>query len=694
MSNAVSKLHPAVQHHLANSLGWRSLRPLQEASIGPVSEGEDVLLLGPTAGGKTEAAVIPLLSRMVAEEWLSLSVLYVCPLRALINNLQPRLSGYLGLVGRSAEVWHGDTGEPARKRLLREPPDMLLTTPESLEVMLVSRRVDHERLFRDLRVVVVDEIHAFAGDDRGWHLQFVLERVERLAGRPLQRVGLSATVGNPEELMCWLSAGKKRSGRVVAAEAAEPNGRAVVGIDYVRDLENAGAVIAGLHRGEKRLVFLDSRADVEVLAAALRDRGVETFVSHSSLSHQERRAGEEAFAEAVSCVIVATSTLELGIDVGDLDRVIQVDAPATVGAFLQRLGRTGRREEAVRNTLFLTRTPEALLQAAGLVRLWQERFVEQIEPPARPAHIASQQLLALCLQRGRIGSELWRGWIGQTVEKAGLEDADRLVDWLCERGMLVEEEGMLMIGEAAEQAYGRRNFMDLLSVFTSPPLFEIRHGRQQLGFVHESSFIARDEVQPVLLLAGRSWGVEQIDWRRKVGYVSPAEEPGRSRWIGDGTPLSFELCRSMRAVLAGARVPARLSARARGALEGLRDELSWVRQDATSLVRDGDRVRWWTFAGLRANAELEWRLGQLARRSSGTDNLSVPLDPRVTLEALTGTLAGPPPGAFPVAPEAIDGLKFNECLPEEAAAAVLAQRLRDPRAVRACREEPIHTHIR
>ena len=152
-------------------------------------------------------------------------MLYVCPLKALLNNLQPRLASYAQWVGRRAEVWHGDVTASRRTHLLREPPDVLLTTPESLEAMLISTRVDADELFADLRAVVVDELHAFAGDDRGWHLLAVLARLSRLAGRPLQRVGLSATVGNPDELLRWLQGGgTDRPSSVVAPDVARGTG--------------------------------------------------------------------------------------------------------------------------------------------------------------------------------------------------------------------------------------------------------------------------------------------------------------------------------------------------------------------------------------------------------------------------------------------------------------------------------------
>lgn len=197
-------LDPVVLHHVVNTLGWRDLRPMQRAAVTPVRDGSDALILAPTAGGKTEAALFPLLTRMAEQRWTGTSVLYLAPLKALLNNLRPRVEQYAGWLGRRAATWHGDVGASRRRTVLHERPDILLTTSESLESMLVSTRVDHRIFFADLHAVVVDEVHAFAGDDRGWHLLAVLERLTRVAGRPLQRIGLSATVGNPDQLLTWL----------------------------------------------------------------------------------------------------------------------------------------------------------------------------------------------------------------------------------------------------------------------------------------------------------------------------------------------------------------------------------------------------------------------------------------------------------------------------------------------------------
>ena len=602
MSSALDRLHPVVVHHIVNTLGWPSLRALQEEAAGPVLDGTDALLLAPTAGGKTEAAVFPLLTAMDTQRWSGLSVIYVCPLKALLNNLLPRLSGYAAWLGRRAAIWHGDVGASARQRLLRDPPDMLLTTPESLEAMLISLRVEHGALFAGVRAIVVDEVHAFAGDDRGWHLLAVLERLTRVTGRPIQRVGLSATVGNPDELLDWLqgSGRGQRPGVVVApgvgSASASPSGD--VELDYVGSVSNAATVIASLHRGEKRLVFCDSRQLVEEIGAALRERGVTTFLSHASLPLDERRRAEQAFAEARDCVIVATSTLELGVDVGDLDRVIQVNDPPSVAAFLQRIGRTGRREGSRRNCLFLALNQGALLWSAGLLHLWGQGYVEPVVAPPEPRHIVAQQLLALCLQEHRIGSRLWiQAWNGLAPFD---RSAEPILRYLVEQGFIDQDGELLFVGPAAEQRFGHRHFMGMTAVFTAPPQFTVLAGRQEVGRTDPMLLTEKTDGPRLLLLGGRSWKVTWTDWKRRRCYVEPAESGGKARWLTPGVSgASFALARAAREVLLGADPPVALTQRAKRILAEVRDEhLSAVHPAGTVITRAGEDVRWWTWAGL------------------------------------------------------------------------------------------------
>jgi ATP-dependent Lhr-like helicase len=700
MSSALDRLHPVVVHHIVNTLGWQSLRALQDEAADPVLDGADALLLAPTAGGKTEAAVFPLLTAMETQGWSGISVIYVCPLKALLNNLLPRLDTYAGWLGRRVAIWHGDVSASARQRVLREPPDVLLTTPESLEAMLISLKVEHGRLFTDLRAIVIDEVHAFAGDDRGWHLLAVLERLTRVAGRPIQRIGLSATVGNPADLLHWLQGpgGDSRSAVVISPDvvaAAAPardgdgGGGGVPGVathppgdielDYVGSVSNAATVIASLHRGEKRLVFCDSRQLVEEIGAALRERGVTTFLSHASLPLEERHRAEQAFAEARDCVIVATSTLELGIDVGDLDRVIQVNDPPSVAAFLQRTGRTGRRPGNNRNCLFLALGVAPLLWSAGLLHLWGQGYVEPVVAPPEPRHIVAQQLLALCLQEHRIGDRLWvEAWNGLAPFD---RSAEPILRHLVQQGFVDQDSELLFIGPTAEQRFGYRHFMGMTAVFTAPPQFTVLAGRQEIGRIDPMLLTEKTDGPRLLLLGGRSWRVTWTDWTRRRCYVEPAKGGGKARWL---TPrvsgATFALARATREVLLGADPPVALTQRAKRILAEVRDEhMSTVHPGGTVITRTDADVCWWTWAGYRANATLAATLSHLADSVQRFDDAGIRMRTDLSHEMWkAGTADAGERLCLPeVDHRALAGLKFNEALPERLATATLAARLAD-----------------
>jgi ATP-dependent Lhr-like helicase len=689
------RLHDSVQYHVVNSLGWPGLRPLQRDAVLPIHEGRDCVLLAPTAGGKTEAATLPVLSRMLEEDWSGLSVLYLCPLRALANNLGPRLARYAGFVGRRAEVWHGDTSQGDRKRIRKDPPDILITTPESVEAQLVSAYTNEELFFGGVRAAIIDEVHAFAAADRGWHLLAVLSRLERLTGKPIQRIGLSATIGNPSEILQWLSP-KRASGSapiVVNPPAAGPSA-AELKIDFVGSLLNAAQVISQLHRGEKRLVFVDSRQRAEELGNELKRLEVQTFVSHSALGFDERRQAERAFAEAENCVIVATSTLELGIDVGDLDRVIQIDAPGSVASFLQRLGRTGRRAGTTRNCLFLATDHAALLRAIALLELHDRGFVEPVVPPGKPYHLLAQQVLAQILQHKGVSKASWRDGVETFVTQAGLDAiaGDEVLALLEERALLAQDGGIYWFTEEGETRLGGLNFLDLMSIFTSENLFEVRHANREVGKVDRVSFLMQGQAR-ALLLGGRSWRVLDIDWNRGLVAVEPTTDPGRSRWLGDGPAMSFEMAQAIRRVVCAREDPPRLSSRARHALSDARAEMWWFDPHATTVYdAPNGRQQWWTHAGTIANIRLAWRLQQLLEAETRCDDMSVTLPDGLSrvdaLEAIERLRADAMPfDALAFRPLA-EKLKFFEALPESRVDELSFARFEVGAILRAVRAEP------
>ncbi len=681
------QLHPAVQYHIVNSLGWTSLRQHQLDAIQPIQAGEHCLILAPTAGGKTEAAIIPVLSRMLGEDWKGLSVLYICPIKALLNNLEQRLSRYAALVGRRVQVWHGDVGQSAKQRSLRDAPDILLTTPESLEGMLVSLKVDRHAWFGSVRVAIVDELHAFAGDDRGWHLRAVLARLQAYATSPIQRIGLSATVGNPKELLSWFAT--REPGLIVGEAGASAD--ADVTIDYVGNLDNAAKVVSRLHRGAKRLVFCDSRARVEELAAALRALEVRTFVSHSSLSVSERRQAEQAFGEDNNCVIVATSTLELGIDVGDLDHVIQIDAPATVSSFLQRMGRTGRRSGSRRNCLFLTTSDEALLIAGGITRSWREGYIEPVQPPPEPWHLVAQQAMALVLEHaGKLE------WSACNARLAGLfpelpgEGIEHVLSHMLATDILAQQDGLLGFGQRGEKLYGRQHFLDLLSSFASPVQFQVRHGTFDLGVVDPVALRSAEGATCTLLLGGRSWHVTSVDWPKRIAWVEPSREAGKTRWSGSSRALNQRLCQTIQRVLQGTEPDIGLSRRAATRMAEIRAELPVFSHVGHTFEHLPDaRHRWWTFAGGRVNATLVELLKPVSPGIRSTDFY---VDLRGTMDLarwqrdlscieMVTVLAQKDLGD-------LLGVKFQEALPQSAVAAMAMARIYDLDAAAAVLQGP------
>ena len=684
------RLHPGLQYHLANTLRWNGLRPTQSAAVEPILSGQDTLVLAPTAGGKTEAAVFPLLSRMASEEWQGVSVLYICPLRALLNNLTPRINGYCQWLGRSAALWHGDVGQSQRQRILTDRPDILLTTPESLEAMLVSTKVDPRLLFSGLQAVVVDEIHAFAGDDRGWHLLGVLERLSRVAGREVQRIGLSATVGNPQELLDWLQGSfVQRAKTLVAPEVGSSAATPQITVDFVGSLPNAATVISALHQGEKRLVFVESRRRAEELGAALRERGVETYISHSSLSAAERRRSEAAFADARDTVIVATSTLELGIDVGDLDRVIQIGSTRTVASFLQRLGRTGRRAGTSRNCLFLCIDDESLLLATGMLKRWSDGWVEPIEPPAHPRHIAAQQLMALCLQEHRITMGARREWWGDLPLFDDTTEA--ILDHLITEGYFEPDGPFLHIGPEAERRFGRRYFSDLTAVFTAPPEFLVLAGRNEVGTIGTDILTEEIDGPRVLLLGGRSWRVTHVDWDRRHCFVEAADGGGQAKWSGMSGGLSYDITRGMRDVILG-ELPTgvEFTSRATAVLEGLLQSYcdNAVRDRLIVRLPDGAAGRWWTWAGIAANRTLQASLPKLVDPRQRIDEKSVRLLPGISVQTFQDAIGAVEWRDPFVDANAVRGLKFSAALPLELATETLGARIGDDAAAQAVFAEP------
>lgn len=259
--------------------------------------------------------------------------------------------------------------------------------------------------------------------------------------------------------------------------------------------------------------------------------------------------------------------------------MIHVDAPFSVSSFLQRIGRTGRRADVARNCLFLATTEDAFLRSIGLLSLWRSGFVEPVEPLALPLHIYTQQIMALCLQdRGIIETDIER-WIGKMPGFQRIAPAQRrdVLRYMLDTGILHSDGGMLGIGDKGERSFGYQHFLELVSVFTTPPMVTVFHGKQELGEVHELTFAVGDTESPTLLtLGGRNWSTTYVDWPRRRAFVEATELRGRSQWLGSVQPMHFELCQAIESELLSTEVPDGYSKRASTLLEGLREEFGWA----------------------------------------------------------------------------------------------------------------------
>ncbi|MFZ5476917.1 MAG: DEAD/DEAH box helicase [Myxococcota bacterium] len=626
MSEAFDRLHPSVRYLVRDVLKFPGLRPVQEATIGPVLDERDCVVLAPTAGGKTEAAGLPVLSRILVERLAPVSVLYICPLRALLNNQEARLSRMAETVGLRVGKWHGDVAAATRKQLLAEPPDVLMITPESLEVLLISPADSARILLPRVRIAVVDEVHAFAADARGAHLLSVLERLQIRAGRHIQRIGLSATVGNPAELARWLQGSGGTAEPVVVAPPSERK-KAAFAWHAAQGTRAAAGLIRDLGAGQKRLVFVESRSRAEELAKALQESGVSVWVHHSSVGRDARDQAELAFENAPGSTLVATSSLELGIDIGDLDHIFQLDAPTTVSSLAQRLGRTGRRAGTSPRMTFVADTPEDLLLALALVSRFEERWVEDIAPSTRSWTVLVHQLFANLLERGGLTRAALWGRLHGVPAFSGIriEEFGDLLGHMQAEGWLDEADGALVLGQRAEKVFGARNFFRLYAVFESPQVLSVRYGGREIGTIQSWFAGQLTGGQRTFRLAGRAWATEELDLKAGTIKVRPAAAGVVPSWTGRPAGFSRPVCERILDLLVGTDVPQGLSATAASWLAHARAQMRDVPLGGRQrpITRDDDRLIWHTFAGARINLVLARLVTAMTGAEASVSNISV-----------------------------------------------------------------------
>lgn len=688
---AFARFPPRLQEAIVSRLGWTALRPVQELAGEAILDGKNAVVLAPTAGGKTEASMFPALANLMEREPDGVGVIYIAPIKALLNNQEDRIGAYAEMVGLRHFVWHGDVGDSAKRRFVKEPTEILMTTPESLEVMLVSLRSPVQRLFKDLRLIVMDEVHALAGTDRGAHLMSVIERLAPSSQNDIQRVGLSATVGNPEQIVEWIKGSSRRQGVVV--DPLKSPAKREVSVRLHESISGLADDAAGRATGRKSLFFCQSRSLTETVAERMRGRAVDVFVHHSSVSLEERKAAEDRFANGTNACIVCTSTLELGIDVGDLDAVFQANAPSSVSSFMQRMGRTGRRSGTTANTTFLCEDPEAVLQAVALIELAREGWVERVAPQARCWPVLVHQLLALTLQFGAISADRCWDQLARVPDFRSISRAefDLAVEHMKKEQFLFESGGLLTMGEKAEKRFGRKNFLELYAVFSSPVLYRVvTHAKRDVGSL-EQDFVDRlVEQMSSFLLGGRAWTVEHVSHEHREVVVREAPRGGKPSW-GGYIPqhLGFELAQRIKRILTETDRYSYVDEPGFNHIAEKRKDLAeLLRRPGPAVQIDGSLARWWTFAGGRVNHTLKYGFEVLEGWKVVADNFQLRIEgDGIGHESVRKAITRMSSAGFWEEPDTRRAVltklpgyrlsKFQDCLPELFALEVIEKYLLD-----------------
>jgi len=603
---AFDRLAPGVRAQLWR-MGWQELRQIQVDTIHEIMTGDrPILLSAATASGKTEAAFLPILSRIVDLEPGSVRALYVGPLRALINDQFQRLETMCEKLHIPVHRWHGDVDASRKRKLVNEPGGVLLLTPESLESLFINRSVHLKRLFSGLQFVVIDEIHVFAGTERGRQLRSLLHRLDKISNAPARRIGLSATIDSVEDsanapaaarrLLCaespervvWISDPARKPlgyrihtylnpvqdhpGKPVEDEAeAEPEPAA--GLIVERKIATD---IARDFTGKTSLIFANRRGDVEVFANLTRDlTRNEVAVHHGSLSREIREDTEEllkASANSKPVTAFCSSTLELGIDLGEVAAVGQIGELSSAASLTQRAGRSGRGEgqKRVMRVYLDLDQPAAgdgifdrlqlrLIQTLAVTELMLEGYVEPAAESACDLSTLTQQIISVIAQRGGVTAPSLYDLLCKEGPFAAVERAlfVQLLRCLGEKGRDVIEqtpEGELILGLAGERIRASRNFY---AVFPTPEEYALHHEARILGHM---PMVSAPPPEEYILFAGRRWQVATVDEDRRQINVKPAKGWKRPLFSGDQAEVHPKVREKMREILAGTQTFAYLDA--------------------------------------------------------------------------------------------------------------------------------------
>ncbi|WP_083652070.1 DEAD/DEAH box helicase [Pseudomonas sp. PA27(2017)] len=663
-SSSFEKLHPDVQQWVW-SQGWTSLRDAQEWAVPALVDADrDVIIAASTASGKTEAAFLPILSHMLNSQAGLGTVLYISPLKALINDQWDRLSRLCERLEVPVVAWHGDVSASRKHRFLKTPEGILLITPESLEALFVNRGTALPGLFCGLRYIVVDELHAFIGSERGKQLQSLMQRVELVVERQVPRVGLSATLGDMslaqaflrpqspqavevveskssgQELLVQVRGYLERPMQVVLSQASTQSTDTGVsnpassheldasapGPDDDQEENSGTRVDIAEHlykvlRGSNNLIFPNSRQQVEWYADRLRalcDRGGvlnEFWPHHGSLSKELREDAEAALkAGDAPASAVCTTTLELGIDIGNIKTVAQIGCPPSVASLRQRLGRSGRRaDEPAILRAYCSERPltaksglsdqlrETLVQSIAMIRLLIGGWYEPPRAEGLHASTLVQQCLSSIAQLGGASAaQLWANLVTAGPFKSiSKSDFLNLLKTLGEKDLIIQDSsGLLLPGEIGERLI---NHYEFYSAFISQEEFRLIRDGKPLGSVPIDRPLT---VGQRIIFGGRRWQVQQVDLEAKVIVVTAARGGEPPQFDGLGAQVHDRVREEMRAVLMSEELYPFLDNEAKKLLSEARQTFKALRLDKHTLFGSANRTYLLTWRGDLTNDAL------------------------------------------------------------------------------------------
>ena len=633
-SSGFERLHEQVRRWIWDQ-GWTELRDIQERAISPILDGgRDVIVAAATAGGKTEAAFLPICSHIATAPSGSVRSVYVSPLKALINDQFDRLERLCERLEIPVHRWHGDVSSSRKRQLLSEPAGILLITPESLEALFVLRGTAIAALFRNLDYVVVDELHSFIGSERGQQLQSLLNRLELAIQRRVPRIALSATLGDMDLAAEFLRPGRALPCEILVSNEARQEVRLQIRGYQVKPpdpsaqrdgapldpLDDAAVPMIAGHlfevlRGKDNLVFANSRRNVEIYADHLRrlceqERVPNEFwPHHGSLSKELREHAESVLKDASTpASVVCTTTLEMGIDVGSVATIAQVGVPPSVAGMRQRLGRSGRRGEPSVMRIYVEepeiepdsppqdRLRAEVVQAIAMVRLLMIKWCEP--PTAGALHLSTlvQQLLSLIAQHGgATAADAWRVLCRDgAFSEVAADVCTKILRELGKHDLIIQSpDGTLLLGVKGERIVNHYSFY---AAFVTPEEYHLISHGHELGTLPISHPLSNGSY---IIFAGQRWRVLSVDVERRIVDLEPSPAGRAPRFTGGGAEVHERIRQEMKAVYESDDSPGFLDANARVLLEEARKAYAAYDLQRNAFVQYDDNVALFCWAGDR-----------------------------------------------------------------------------------------------